>query len=275
MKDNKYVNNCLIDFEAKNPKNDREITYILTKESVLNESGRLFKVADMDLSYIKEMKSVYYNHNTDDLPIGKINRIWKTGDEIRATVEFADMETSSIADTIFRLIKGKYINGGSIGVTANSKDIEFPEKPMKVGGKQVAMIIHKSELKEFSITPRPDNRAAVPLNASIDAAMKDGVIDETEANEFKLFYSKIEATSENETDVTSNPEQTNTNSIDEVVALKAKIAELELQLKEQAMDEELEGSVYDELYAEFIGDNNTNDEKDSFDELYNEFFKED
>jgi hypothetical protein len=247
-----------INIECKaSGKDDRIINYVATKESVLNESGRLFKVDGMDLSYLKKFKSIYYNHNTEQLPIGKAVSVRKQGDEVRIAVQFAEMEENGFADTLYKLVKNGYVNGGSIGVTANYKDIEFPEKPVKVNGKEVAMIVHKSALKEFSITPKPDNRAAVPLNAAIEA----GVIDELEAKEFEMIYSASPETEENGEQI---------NAEDEVSVLKARIAELELLVAEREMDEETEDSVYDELYAEFCDDvkNDSDEEDDSWMDEY-------
>jgi len=244
---------------------DRTITYIATKESV-DSMGRIFKVAGMDLSHLKKFKSIYWNHNTDERPIAKATSIRKrNGDEVLVAVQFATEEENSFADSVYRLVRGNYINGGSVGISADLKDVEYPEKPMKVGGKEVRMIVHKSKLKEFSITPTPANENAVPLNASLDKAMEDGIINEEEVKEFQLMCSKdenLESTNED----TNNPEQ---RSNEDNITLKARVAELELQLKEQEMEEETQDSVYDALYDEFVEPNQEdNEDKDILDEYF-------
>lgn len=262
-----------VDLEAaKSTDEDRTIEYIATKE-IVDSMGRIFKVAGIDLSPLKQLKSIFWNHNIDDLPIGKATSIRKTGDEIRIKVQFATSDEYSFADTVYKLVRGKYINGGSVGITAEMSDVEYPEKPTKVNGKEVRMIVHKSQLKEFSITPRPANMAAVPLNASLDKAIEDKVIDEVEANEFRLICKEqgIDINTYNkeiENNTSVKMEQTN---IDQIAVLKARVAELELQLKEQEMEEETKDCIYSKIYDEFF----TKDEnRDSVDELYDEYLED-
>lgn len=252
-------------FEAKENKDkERTITYIATKESV-DAMGRVFKVAGMDLSHLKKFKSIYWNHQTNERPIAKAISVRKRkGDEVIVDVTFATAEENAFADSIYRLVRGNYINGGSVGITADMKDVEYPEKLTKMGGKEVRMIVHKSKLKEFSITPIPANENAVPLNASLDKAMEDGIINEDEVKEFQNLCSKADDNHEANREQTINDE--------DMVTLKARVAELELQLKEQEMEEETEGSVYDELYAEFV-EPSQDDNKDDKDSLLDGFFE--
>ena len=112
--------------EAKKSKDDnRTIRYIATKEAV-DSMGRVFKVAGMDLSPLKKFKSIYWNHNTDDLPIGQATAIRKRKDEVYVDVKFAKMDENSFADTVYKLVRGGYINGGSIGISADLKWMDSP-----------------------------------------------------------------------------------------------------------------------------------------------------
>jgi len=263
------INTNLVLEAQASKKNERVINYIATKE-IVDSMGRLFLVSGMDLSYLKKFKSIYYNHNKNDLPIGKANSVRKSGDEVRIAVEYAKMEENSFADTVYKLVRAGYINGGSIGITASMDDVEFPEK-MKHKGKQVKMLVKKSKLHEFSITPNPANDGAVPLNASLDKAVEEGVIDELEANEFKIILrdAKVDDNTEEEHVAGPNPEQTIN---EDVVSLQARIAELELQLKEQEAEEESQDSVYAELYDEFIDTTESDDNQDE-DSWMSEFLK--
>jgi len=255
--------------EAKNSKDERTIDYIASKQ-VVDEMGRVFIIKGMDISPLKQLKAIFYNHETYGLPIAKAAYVRKHGDEIRIGATFAKPEDYSFADSVYKLVRGKFIIGGSIGVKAYTKDIEYPEKPMKIGGKEVRMIIHKSKLEEFSITPNPANRSAVAINASLDEAIKNEVIDEVEASEFKLV-----ADVENYEPIASDYDDRSladcTVKMDDPIVLKAKIVELELQLKEQEMEEELEASVYEDLYDEFK-DVNKKDKDDKYSVL-DEYFK--
>jgi hypothetical protein len=237
---------------------DRTIEYIATKE-IVDSMGRVFKISGMDLSPLKQLKSIYWNHFTDQPPIAKAEAVKKhSGDEVRIVAKFATPEEYGFADTIYKLVKGGYINGGSVGISADIKDVEYPDRPTKINGKDVKMIVHKSKLHEFSITPNPANMAAVPLNA----AMKDGIIDEVEAKEFELMCKQISKNDNSE-------EKTEQNINDENVILKSRIAELELLLKEKVMEDENEDSIYASLYDEFKVQ-----EKESNDNLLDEFFED-
>jgi len=253
MTKEKIESNVILKAKAKENKDkERTITYIATKESV-DSMGRLFKISGMDLSPLKKFKSVFWNHTTYDLPIGKATSVRKrNGDEVVIDVQFATAEENSFADSIYRLVRGNYINGGSVGISADMKDVEYPDKPVKVGGKEVRMIVYKSKLKEFSITPTPANENAVPLNASLDKAMEDGVINEDQMKEFQLMCSKADDNQDENAEQTTNEEDN--------IALKARIAELELQLKEQEMEEETQDSIYESLYDEFIGSSQDDNE---------------
>ena len=243
-------------FEAKASKDeDRVIEYIASKE-IVDDMGRIFKISGMDLSLFKKFKSVFWNHNTWDVPIGKGIAARKKGDEVRIKVKFAEESDYPFADTVYKLVRGGYINGGSVGISVDPNEIEYPENK-KVGGKPVRMIVNKSTLREFSITPMPANVAAVPL----DAALKDGVITDEEMVEFKAMIEK------------EKPEDKNIDEkdpTDEIIELKAKILELELQIKDQEIEEETADSIYEQLYDEFTVSEDK-DEEDDEDSLLDEY----
>jgi HK97 family phage prohead protease len=55
-----------------------------------------------------------FAHAIEEPPIGRVTRIVKVGAELRGTVEYADADTYPFADTIFRLVKGGYLNATSV-----------------------------------------------------------------------------------------------------------------------------------------------------------------
>ena len=231
---------------AKAEDEDRTIEFVASKE-IVDRGGDLVKIKGIDLKNYKKNPIVMWSHKHGDPPIGKAVNVRKTGDEIRIKVQFPTPEEYGFADTIYKLLKGKYINGCSVGIIPDYKSNEYIDD--KTG---VRRIINKCEFVELSVAPLPMNPETLQVSKDLmTKAIADGVIDDVELGEYELMC-KGSTNSEKNHDTDGNLEHKDTNeTVDEVVALKAKVAELELQLKEQEMESEEEDSIYKELYEEF------------------------
>jgi len=292
----------------KAAKEDRVVEFIASKE-VVDRGGDLVKVKGVDLKDFKKNPVIMWSHMHDAPPIAKAVSMRKSGDELKMKVQFATSEEYGFADTIYKLIKGGYINATSIGIIPDYESMEYPGGK-ELNGKKVRRIINKSSLIELSILPIPMNQDALRTKA-LNKAIQDGVIDDVELKEFEMMSQDVE----------KNPEQTNTNETlskddianklkdfgytveelnmitkgkeykKEVIELKARIAELELQLAEKEMEIEEEDSIYKDLYDEFTETKNIDktvidelfdeyvdidkDDNSTIDELYDEFIKDD
>lgn len=246
------------EFETKTAEEDRTIEFIVSKE-IVDRGGDVVKIKGIDLKNFKKNPVIMLSHNHSDLPIGKAISMRKTGDELRMKVEFPTPEVYSLGDTVYKLVKGGFLNATSVGIIPDYKSMEFPE-----GKGGASRIINKCELFEVSVVGIPMNQSA--LRVKMTKAIDDGVIDELEYKELETAYIKSEM-KEDQSD------ERDTSLENEVIELKAKVAELELQLKEQEMDAELEDDIYAQLYDEFTTDKKI--DKDSIEELYNEFMDKD
>ena len=121
-------------------------------------------------------------HQRGELPIGKAVKVTKTRNgEMRIKVKFAEPDEYSFADTIYKLIKGGYLNAVSIGFIPDFNEISTDEKTG-------ARIFNKSELLELSVVPVPANQGALRLGK----AVSDGIIDEVELKEYELYCKELE-----------------------------------------------------------------------------------
>jgi len=231
---------------AKAEDEDRTIEFVASKE-IVDRGGDLVKIKGIDLKNYKKNPVICWAHGHSDLPIGKAVNIRKTGDELRIKVQFPTPEEYGFADTIYKLCKGKYLNGCSVGIIPDYKSNEYIDD--KNG---VTRVINKCEFVELSVAPLPMNPQTLQINKDLmNKAIADGVIDDVELGEYELMC-KGSTNSEKNHDTDGNLEHKDTNeTVDEVVVLKAKVAELELQLFDEKTNKELENSIYKELYEEF------------------------
>jgi HK97 family phage prohead protease len=98
---------------------------------------------------------VLWSHNAQEPPVGRMVRIFVSGDRLMGDVQFPADGVYEFADQIYRLITSGYINAGSVGFIplewkfADSKD------------RQMGVDFLKQELIEFSICPVPANANAL------------------------------------------------------------------------------------------------------------------
>ena len=173
-------------FEVKETKDDRTLEFVGSKE-ITDRDKEIVKVAGLDLKNYKKNPVVLWSHQYDQPPVAKATKVWKSKDEVKFNVKFADMEEYSFADTIYKLYKGGYMNAVSIGFIPDYDSIEYPEKSK--GGTQ--RIFNKSELIELSLVPVGANPAALLQSKGIQKALDDKAIDNTELEEMKLMLEEL------------------------------------------------------------------------------------
>ncbi len=225
--------------EVKASDKDRTITITASKE-VVDRDADIVKVSGINTKNYKKNPVVMMAHNYSQLPIGRAvgRKVWVEGNELKMKVEFAPEDINPMADLVYRMYKGGYMKGWSIGFLPNYEKIEYPEKH-KQGARR---IFNEVEMLEVSAAPVPANQAA--LGASIGKAFNDNVIDEVEMKSLEEWV-QLEEEEDTTDDITKLQEELTEKDI--------KIAELKLQLKEQNIDEEIEesDSYLSELFEEF------------------------
>lgn len=229
------------DPEIKEVADNRTIEFVITKE-VVDRDGDVVEIKGFNTKEFMKNPVVIYGHDYRSLPIGKVVKIRRSGDELLAKVKYAEPEVYSFADTVYKLTKAGYGGAVSVGFIPDWDAVEYPKRE-KINGKTVRRRIKKAEMIELSQTPVPANQDALATGKSLQKAVEDGIIDDIEYKEYESTIQRAEKFKK------LNIKDTAETSADaeETAALKAQVAELELQLKEQKMEEELEDDVYTEI----------------------------
>lgn len=159
---------------------NRIIEFTATKE-LADYDGDIVKVDGLDISKIKKNKSFLWSHQNRDLPVGKILKMWRDGKTIKGKAQLTSEADYPFGFTVYKLIKGGYINNVSISFIPDYKTMEYKED--KKTGKHVR-IINNSTLLEVSAVNIGANNAAMitskSFKESINKAWDADVIDGSE-----------------------------------------------------------------------------------------------
>ncbi len=265
--------------KAKATEENRTIEFVASKE-IVDRVGDVVKIKGIDLKPFKKNPVVMWGHLHKDLPVGKATKIRKSGDELLINVQFPTPEEYGFADTIYKLIKGGYLNATSITIIPDHKTCEYPEAR---GSKDASRIINKSEFIELSIVPIPMNPAALATGKSISKAIDDGIVDDVEMKEYDIMCKELTGVGGHTGPVGPGPGTKDKeiptegfgddgeHGTTEIVDLKSRVAELELQIKEQDMEVE-EDSVYKALFEEFDAKKVLEEKGD--DDILEKYFKD-
>lgn len=104
---------------------------------------------------------ILWSHDSAAPPIGRALRVWSDGTRLMGDIAFAPSETYAFADTIYRLVLGKYLSAGSVGF--RGIDYKWADDPARPSG----VDFKKQELLEFSLVTIPAN-----ANALVQAQVK-------------------------------------------------------------------------------------------------------
>jgi HK97 family phage prohead protease len=143
----------------------RRIRFILSDGSI-DRAGDTIDPAGWRLDNYRRNPVVQWSHQTDTLPIGRMVDIKVEGGKLIGTAEFAEASVYEFADTVYRLLKEKYLNAGSVGFYPLK--YAFTEDPGRRGG----IDFLEQELLEFSICAVPCNS-----NALVQARAKGLIAD--------------------------------------------------------------------------------------------------
>lgn len=111
-----------------------------TDRDVINPDG-------VDFTYFNRNPVVLWQHDKDQLPVGKCISVQKIDNGWKATVEFVSADISPFADSVYKMIKSGFLGAVSIGFIPTDLD------PNEYGG----LTINKCNLFEFSIVTIPAN----------------------------------------------------------------------------------------------------------------------
>lgn len=275
MSDNKIFKSAEI--KSVNEK-DRTVTAVISKQMV-DLDGDVVMVGGIDAGIWKKNPVVFVDHSrrtVDVVAKGVGRKYWVEGDEALIKYQFAEEEISPLAEQVFKLYKGGYVKTMSIGIISAFKDIQYAEDKGRKMPKDARRVIHKSRMFEATITPMPSNVGA--LMKAVTKAVGDGVITKDDAKCFGP-YCDCEDTVEDHIDLKGITDTDigviNVGELYKDIEEKdIKIAELELLLKENKNDEEIDWNDY---IAELLSDKakEKEEESDWVDEALEELTKDD
>ncbi len=201
---------------------------------VIAASGKADRVGDIvkidGIEYQNYMKNpvILWAHDHYALPVGKAVDVTNAGGKLTMTIQFATAEEYAFADTVYKLVKGGYLNGVSIGARVKAAEWIKDDEGNIVGRKFTSL-----ELLELSVVPIPaDSKALV-------TAVKSGSLSETEFEECitKTLEAPLDLPSENPVQVKSDDEVSPEEEAlmkEQIAALEKRIADLETLIKTQS-----------------------------------------
>jgi len=176
--DNEITENAVIerrsgmDIEAVNENTYISDGYASTRK--LDFSGDIMIPSGIDLSVFKKNPIIFFNHFQSALPIGKAIDVYADDYGLLVSIKYA-VEENKEAETIYKLVKGKYIRQHSVGflpLEAYKKgspkykrlNDELVMKYPEYVSNSAERIITKSLLLEISVVGIADNQASEIMN---------------------------------------------------------------------------------------------------------------
>lgn len=130
-------------------------------DSTIDHSGDSIDPKGWDLGIFKRNPVALFSHMSWDPPIGRASGVKVQNDKLVGDIEFAAADVYEFADTIYRLVKGKFLNAVSVGFMpkewAWSSDKDRP----------YGIDFKKQTLLEISVCPVPCNPNALGEARSI------------------------------------------------------------------------------------------------------------
>jgi len=171
---------------------DRQIR-VKAASGKTDRTGDIVKVDGIDLTAYMKNPIVLWGHDHYGLPVAKAVQIEK-GSSLDMVFQFPTKEEYAFADTVYKLVKGKYINGVSIGARVKEAEWITDTDGRVIGRKFISL-----ELLEVSIVPIPaDSKALI-------TAVKSGAasIEDVEECISKTFEAPLDLFTQNPVDITT------------------------------------------------------------------------
>lgn len=137
--------------EAEPIADTRRIKFVISTGDVDRDNDTI-NADGWDLSNYRKNPVVLFAHSHTDLPIGKCVELGFENGKLVATAEFATAEENPLADQVYRLLLGGYLNATSVGFRAIAA-----KENVERGGVDFT----RQELLEFSVVPVPANQHAL------------------------------------------------------------------------------------------------------------------
>jgi HK97 family phage prohead protease len=138
------------------PIDDQERTITLCfSDNSIDRMGDSIAVDGWELAAYRRNPVVLYAHDASSPPIGRASNLRVQGNRLLGDVEFASKEIYPFADQIYRLVRARFLNAGSVGF--QPIQYEFSRDKDRPYG----IDFLRQSLLEFSIVAVPANAAAL------------------------------------------------------------------------------------------------------------------
>lgn len=132
----------------------RTVRFVFS-DATVDHSNDTIAPSGWDLSIFRSNPTCLWAHDAMAPPIGRASNVGVVSNRLMGDITFAPPETYDFADTVFRLIKGKYLRACSVGfVPTKWKLTSDRNRPNGIDFLQ-------QKLLEISITPIPANPSAL------------------------------------------------------------------------------------------------------------------
>ncbi len=145
-----------IDFKVKQlEQNNRRLRFIGSSEDE-DRDGDIILASGWELDNYKKNPVFLWAHDYSIPPIGKALNVGVVDDELHFDIQFPEKGIHALADTVYELYKGGFLNATSVGFTG------MEGIPSTKG-----TIFMKQELLELSAVPVPSNPNALQRAKSL------------------------------------------------------------------------------------------------------------
>jgi hypothetical protein len=135
---------------------DRTIQYRFSTSAVARD-GHTIATKGWQLDNFLSNPVFLFAHDSSDLPVGRVTQIGPVGDELRGTVEYVSRDVYPFADTVFQMVKQRFLNATS--VSWDPLEWKFSTDKNRPGG----IDFLRSELLEISQVPVPAQATSLAI----------------------------------------------------------------------------------------------------------------
>lgn len=132
----------------------RTMQFTISSEKV-DRMGDTIAVDGWKLDNFRKNPVVLWGHDADLLPLGRASKVWIDGSKLKADVKFTEKGLLPFNDTVFDMLKGKFLNATSVGF--QPLKYAFTDDPARRFG----IDFIEQELLEFSVVTVPANPDAL------------------------------------------------------------------------------------------------------------------
>jgi hypothetical protein len=141
----------------------RRLLWTISTENV-DRMGDVIKVSGWKLENYEKGGSVLWAHNPSMLPVAKPVKTYVEGNVLKSLAEYATIDENPFADSVYKLAKGGFLRGSSIGM----RPIKYQLDAARASEEHPYPVMFlEQELLEWSHTPIPANPEALLSAKSI------------------------------------------------------------------------------------------------------------